>query len=146
MIASKYARALSVMLHRDQKYGDNDYFKGHVEKVASSLEPINEGDKVTDADVAVAYLHDVVTETQATLRDLRDLGLDLSMVDSVDALTRRECEPYTDYIDRVKKNRSARIVKRAELLHYLSARNEWASVRSRYKKALVQLMSEDYKW
>lgn len=41
------------------------------------------------------------------------------VVEAVDALTRREGEPYFEYIERARENRVARAVKRCDLAHNL---------------------------
>lgn len=64
---------------------------------------------------AVAWLHDVVEDTEYTLDDLRVLGFSASIVEAVDAITQRKFdfmhEPLEDYWVRVKANETARIVK-----------------------------------
>jgi (p)ppGpp synthase/HD superfamily hydrolase len=61
--------------------------------------------------VAVAFLHDVVEDTAATLDDLRALNFPERVVEAVDALTRREGETPDDYYVRVRANRDALAVK-----------------------------------
>ena len=64
----------------------------------------------------VAWLHDTVEDTDATIDEIRRLFGDEVAV-AVDHLTRRKGEPYMNYIRRVKENELARKVKLADLEH-----------------------------
>jgi guanosine-3',5'-bis(diphosphate) 3'-pyrophosphohydrolase len=44
----------------------------------------------------VAVLHDVVEDSEVTLRDLKERGFDALILDAVDHLTRRDGEDYAD--------------------------------------------------
>jgi (p)ppGpp synthase/HD superfamily hydrolase len=63
----------------------------------------------------VALLHDVVEDSDLTLRDLEERGFDRSVVDAVDCLSRRPDEDYEPYISRVASNPVAREVKLSDL-------------------------------
>ncbi|SUU90464.1 hypothetical protein EDC40_10569 [Aminobacter aminovorans] len=63
-----------------------------------------------------AVLHDVVEDTEFTLGDLRTRGFPAGVVEAVDALTRRDDEPYPDFINRARSNEIARRVKIADIL------------------------------
>lgn len=67
----------------------------------------------------VALLHDVVEDTPMTLKQLRDLGFSEYIVDSVDAITKREGEDYLDYLDRIIRDPVATAVKIADIDHNL---------------------------
>jgi GTP diphosphokinase / guanosine-3',5'-bis(diphosphate) 3'-diphosphatase len=62
-----------------------------------------------------AVLHDVVEDSNFTLDDLRDAGYRRTVVDAIDALTRRSAESYERYIERVVGNSIAGRVKTADL-------------------------------
>ena len=94
---------------------------GHLTRVWSSVEKEKE-QKCLDEDstlslfyekaCVVALLHDIVEDTDITLDDLRAEGFDGEILVAVDAITRRKEEnKYFDFIERVKKNDLARIVK-----------------------------------
>lgn len=94
---------------------------GHLIRVSGAIE-LEKYKKCLDEDstlslfyekaCVVALLHDVVEDTDITLDDLRAKGFDEEIVDAVDAITRRKEEiKYFDFIERVKKNDIARIVK-----------------------------------
>lgn len=65
---------------------------------------------------AVALLHDVLEDTDATEDELREKFGD-EVTDAVVVLTHAEGEPYLDYVRRVKRHPLARIVKLADLRH-----------------------------
>jgi len=92
-------------------YKGKPYFERHVEEVATLVKATG----ATDAQVTVAYLHDVVEDTEVTLDGLR-LFFDDVIVEAVDAITKREDETYFEYIDRVRKNDLAVFVKSADLM------------------------------
>lgn len=67
----------------------------------------------------VAVLHDVIEDSELSLAELaRDFSTEI--VSAVDALSRREGEDYSTYLDRAFDNRLARLVKRADLNDNLS--------------------------
>lgn len=63
----------------------------------------------------VAILHDVVEDSDWTLGNLRAEGFSAEIIAAIDCLTKRENEPYFDYIERTKTNHIAQIVKLADL-------------------------------
>ena len=70
-----------------------------------------------EAAKAVAYLHDVIEDTDVELEDLRKAGIPEEVIVAVEAMTHRDGEDYFDYIERLKKNPLAREVKQADLNH-----------------------------
>jgi (p)ppGpp synthase/HD superfamily hydrolase len=62
-----------------------------------------------------AVLHDVVEDTAVTLDELRAEGFPASVLEAVEALTKREGEDYEAFIRRVATNPIAREVKLADL-------------------------------
>lgn len=71
---------------------------------------------VKDEILAVAYLHDVLEDTQVTEENLKEMFSD-EIVKAVKALTKEKYEPYQFYLERVKANKWARMVKLADLKH-----------------------------
>lgn len=76
-------------------------------------------DGVTDErTIIVAWLHDVVEDTDVTLEHIeRVFGEEIAK--DVDAITHRKNEPRVDYYERVKARPHARRVKRADATHNL---------------------------
>ena len=64
----------------------------------------------------VAVLHDVVEDTDCTFDRLRTEGFAESVLEALDAVTRREGESYEDFVQRAAKNPIGRNVKRADYL------------------------------
>lgn len=62
-----------------------------------------------------AVLHDVVEDTAVTLDELRAEGFPASVLEAVEALTKRDGEDYEAFIRRVAPNPIAREVKLADL-------------------------------
>lgn len=103
--------------HRGQLYGGKeDYFEAHVEKVAERVRNAGYSDK----HIAVAYLHDVVEDTEITLQELYDAGMPPEVVMSVEAMTHREGESYMAYLWRASENKFARVVKYHDMKQNLS--------------------------
>ena len=65
----------------------------------------------------VAMLHDVLEDTDTTMEDLKKIGFDDTVLEAVDAITRREDEGYFKYIVMVKRNEMAALVKKFDLKH-----------------------------
>ena len=85
-----------------------DYIK-HPQKVASFVK--------SDEEKAVAYLHDVIEDTELTLEDLYEYDFSKEVIEAVDIITKKRGEDYQSYLNSVKKNKLARAVKLADLRH-----------------------------
>lgn len=93
-------------------------------------------------EAVVAYLHDVVEDSEVTLADLRDLGFDGYVVNRVDILTRRGTETYAEYINRIVEcdDVVATAVKIADLRDHLQeSATLKESLRVRYDRAMTTL-------
>lgn len=112
----KWAASVAHHAHVGQldKIGTN-YFTGHVQPVANMVRDL----AGTETQVAAAFLHDVVEDTDWTLDDLAGWFPD-DVVQIVDALTRRENESYEDFISRVVMYRPAVLVKLCDVMVNLS--------------------------
>lgn len=102
-----YEIAKKTHLGQVDKAGE-DYIK-HPEKVASFVK--------TDEEKAVAYLHDVIEDTELTLEDLCEYDFSKEVIEAVDIITKKRGEDYQSYLNSVKKNKLARAVKLADLRH-----------------------------
>ncbi len=71
----------------------------------------------TEETVIAALLHDVVEDTDITLRDLAEMGFPKDVLDALTLLTHDETVPYLDYVAKLKDNPIARAVKLADLEH-----------------------------
>ncbi len=68
-----------------------------------------------------AVLHDVLEDTPITADELRREGIPQEVIAAVACLTRRQSESYAEFIERIKPNPLARIVKCADLEDNLDA-------------------------
>jgi (p)ppGpp synthase/HD superfamily hydrolase len=62
-----------------------------------------------------AALHDVVEDGHFLISDLRAQGFSEEVLAAVDALSRRKGEPYEEYVARIAEDRTATLVKLADL-------------------------------
>lgn len=82
-----------------------DYFLAHLAPIAAGAALF--GEKATQA----AWMHDIIEDTDMTANQLLSLGVDAEVVSAVEAVTRRDEEPYEDYIRRVSRHPVGRLVK-----------------------------------
>jgi len=68
-----------------------------------------------DARRIVGILHDIVEDTHYELADLAEAGFGDDIRDAVDAITKRDGEPYDVYLGRIVANDIARDVKLADI-------------------------------
>jgi (p)ppGpp synthase/HD superfamily hydrolase len=101
------AIALAACAHAGQKDKAGAPYILHPIRVMSSVE--------TETEKIVAILHDVVEYTPIDIPILEKLGFSREVLDALDCLTRKTCEPYDDFILRVKKNPIAARIKLADL-------------------------------
>lgn len=116
MKQAEIARVVAVLAHRGQvdKVGE-DYFE-HPQRVVSRLSRgFREGDAENDLVTAVAWLHDVLEDTEFTSADLRRCGIRSDVIKSVETLTKVPNEPNEDYYRRVRNDYFARKVKIADM-------------------------------
>ena len=85
-----------------------DYIQ-HPLYVASQVE--------TEQEKAVALLHDVLEDSDITAADLLAYGLSNEVVTAVQILTKKKGQSYQEYLEKVKTNDLARVVKLADLKH-----------------------------
>lgn len=120
----------------------------HPIEVAAKVKELGEDFEV------IALLHDVLEDTGYTFLNAEEVGpeqgLTLAQLQSLDAITRRENEPYFDYIRRCREDFVARVVKIADLQHNLSPERssklpaeEAASLARRYADSLRILLRSD---
>ena len=98
-------------------------FEAHKDQVDKSgipyvFHPIHLAEQMQDEETTiVALLHDVIEDTKYTIDDLRELGFSENILISISLMTHDDTVPYMEYIEQLKKNRIAAIVKRADLIH-----------------------------
>lgn len=105
----------------------------HVEAVVSR---IRTGDP---RHLAIAWLHDVVEDTDVSKDDLRNAGIPEEVIQAVLSLTIRNGESYDDYLTRALANELAIPVKLADLLSNLSDNPTRKQIR-KYAAALLRVV------
>jgi len=132
------AERIARLLHAGQWYVDLRVpYINHLEGVVGAVE---------GADKDVAWLHDVLEDTEVTSNELLDLGVSHETLEAVIVLTRNPSgyETYAEYIDRIAKscNPSAIRVKIADLEYNLAwATHDYSrrTLANRYRTALAKL-------
>jgi (p)ppGpp synthase/HD superfamily hydrolase len=102
------ARAIALRAHQGQVDKAGRSYLAHPERVAQRV--LGEG-----AAEAVAWLHDVLEDTEVTSADLSAEGIDPEVIAAVEALTRLDGEPTESYYARVAADPLALRVKLADL-------------------------------
>jgi len=103
----------------------------HVESVVSKLQ----GDETAQA---VAWLHDVLEDTEIKEFDLLQSGISKEVVDIVLLLTKKREQTYNDYINSVKQHDIARRVKVADIISNLNDNPSNKQI-VKFSKALIKL-------
>lgn len=100
--------------HKDQKYGDKDYFDGHICKVVDSimvaLHNTNLSNEQIDTIKITAYLHDVMEDCGVTYSEIQEkFGTEIATY--VKLLTKHEEQSRAEYLKEVTLCRVSTIVK-----------------------------------
>lgn len=69
----------------------------------------------TDLEKICAVLHDIIEDTNISLKELREEGFSEEVLVILDLLTKKDREEYSTFIDRISKNETACRVKIADL-------------------------------
>ena len=103
------AYEIASMAHKNQKDKGGIEYINHPVAVSMLVGSLEE--KI------VALLHDVVEDTHVTLAELKSFGFNDNVIAAIDAISRKAGESTDDYMNRVKNNKLACSVKKADLLH-----------------------------
>ena len=111
------AASLAKLAHQGQKYGTRPYFD-HVADVARrvSMDP-----RMNLDHIVVAWLHDVLEDTDVVLAELEMSGLTSAQGDALASITKVAHEPYASYLDRLVRNPIACLVKFHDIESNLAA-------------------------
>ncbi len=107
------AKEIAREVHKGQKRSDGKDYITHPEAVA----------KLVGVNVklqTIAWLHDVLEDSNLISSDLVVKGISNDLVIELEILTREKTQNYEDYILRISASRMATIVKLADLRHNLS--------------------------
>lgn len=86
--------------------GENSYIR-HPLRVMEQMD--------SEDEMIPAVLHDVPEDTFITLADLTELGCTQTQTKTIDSVTKREGESYTDRIERVKRSYVGRKIKAKDI-------------------------------
>lgn len=106
---TKKAMRLAFDAHKDQVDKSGLPYVFHPLHLAEQMQ--------TEETVTAALLHDVVEDTDYSLRDSTEMGFPKPVMDALALLTHDPSVPYLDYVAKIKENPIARAVKLADLRH-----------------------------
>ena len=134
------ARALATKAHEGQTDKAGLPYITHPERVALRME--------SPELQVIGWLHDTVEDTPITLRDI-GAAFGPETAAAVDAISRRNGEPWSDYLERVDANPMARQVKISDLIDNSNlSRIPHVTLKDverqkKYNKALKKLLEEE---
>lgn len=128
----KIAKQIAREVHKGQKrtIGRREDYIKHPERVASHFS--------TEESQIVAWLHDVLEDSNLKPIDLIMKGIPVELVNIVEILTKPKDHSYLDYILFIKRNYQAKIVKIADIKDNLEKLPK-GSLRDKYLLALYIL-------
>lgn len=103
----------------------------------------------TEEEKIVALLHDVLEDTDATEKDLKDLGLSTETIEHIKCLTRPKDMPYMEYVQKISLDKVAKKVKLKDLEHNMDTSRlkgdveKTKSLMKRYEKAYAFLKEDE---
>lgn len=159
------AESIAIQAHTGQVDKNGEPYIAHPARVVSNVYDVvaenaevleAEGVSLEDGGVmadlyAVAYLHDVIEDSEYSYDDLVIRGIPVSVADSVMVISKRENEPLDEYYERVRGDLFARIVKLADVrdntdphrLAQIADAETRQRLRVKYEKAENALRWED---
>ena len=133
------AKNLATNAHRGQTDKAGLPYITHPQRVAARLD--------TPEAQVVGWLHDTVEDTPLTVRDIES-AFGPETAAAVDAVSRREGEAWSDYLERVAANPMARQVKISDLIDNSNLQRlprvtlKDVKRQAKYNKALLKLLEE----
>lgn len=121
--------------HGDTQDKNGQPFIGHPLRVMANLAGLGMSEAVLQA----AVLHDTVEDTDLTLQELELLGFHDDVVSLVDLLTRTPEQTYFEYIERIKGDSIATLIKLEDIADNMNpnrATADSAGLSVRYRKAI----------
>jgi hypothetical protein len=104
------AQGIAFVAHRNQTDKLGAPYIDHPGRIAEAFDPA-----VQPVEVAVAWLHDVLEDTELTAEQLHEAGVSPEVVDAVEVLSRRPDVSEADYYARIRVHAVARSVKLADI-------------------------------
>ena len=122
MYQSQIASVIALSAHKFQEYAPGVPYTYHLHQVADFVVKMYENKvkpEKLDKLVAIAYLHDVIEDTDTTQGDLANAGIEDDVIHAVMALSKLG-ETYEHYIAKVLANKLATRVKLCDTAANLS--------------------------
>ena len=110
------AKELADIAHKGQVDKSGQPYILHPLALADDLK----GRGYEDKYIVVSLLHDTLEDTYLTIDEIcttLDISTDSDIIEALKLLTHEQSVPYMTYIERLKCNKIARIVKMADLRH-----------------------------
>jgi len=135
----KTAKIIANRCHLGQTRRDGiTPFITHVERVVKRCERYG-----VEAEI-VATLHEILEDSPITLNDLERKGFSNNILEAVSCLTKDNHQSYSAYINGIKNNNLARLVKIQDILDNISDTPSTKQIR-KYSEALLVLVDADTK-
>lgn len=99
--------------HNGQKRITGEDYFNHTHRVANTF-------YLDNFEKSIAYLHDVVEDTEVTFEDLLNNGISQEIVNQLKLLTHDPSDDYDSYINKILTSKVASIIKLADLLDNLN--------------------------
>lgn len=128
------AKKIATEAHKNQTRRNGDLYITHPARIV---------DRVEDRLKPIAWLHDVVEDTEITIDDLISQGFPAYITDAVDLLTHKNEEPNYSYWGKILKNKDAVNVKLEDINDNLN-NNPSDHARKKYAKALALFKQYGY--
>ena len=96
----------------------------------------------------IAVLYDVIEKSNISLGDLKNKGFNQDIISSIDSLSRRKSESYTDYVERLMQNKTSVKIKLLDLADNIKIHSEnndngiYDAKIIQYRNALKQIRSK----
>jgi len=128
------AKKIATEAHEGQfRWDKKTPYISHPAAVAKALDEAGYNDDV----LATAWLHDVIEDCGIGGFQLVEMGVSDEVATAVVAMSKLPNDNYLEYILRVRRNKIARIVKRADIEHNMSCLDKKKG--ARYDKYLMAL-------
>lgn len=106
----KRAKLLARKYHKGQKYGNKSY-SYHLKSVVRLVEQCYKDHPNLDVLIQIAWLHDIIEDTEITFKDLTVYGFSPEVVSCVIHLSKADGQMLSEYLDTVKQRELALKVK-----------------------------------
>ena len=128
---AKLCYAIAKDAHAGQHRRGGELYINHPGRVARQFD-------ANTIEASIAYLHDVIEDTDETAATLAANGVDDEVIARVELLTKRDGQGHWDYLTEVKKDQIARTVKIADMLDNLCDRPT-EKQRDKYRDGIMWL-------